>query len=82
MSFLKRLNHNSTFEKQVNELGGKMTLEEKIGQITQVKNNNLKQQHAGKYFIGSVFRVGGGYPLRNYLLSCTNQSMRGKIPRP
>lgn len=49
----------------VESLLQKMTLEEKIGQMTQVVNNSIKPGDIKKYFIGSVFSGGGGYPTPN-----------------
>lgn len=49
----------------VDSLLSKMTLEEKIGQMTQVLNSSVKTGDIQKYFIGSVFSGGGGYPTPN-----------------
>jgi beta-glucosidase len=42
-----------------------MTLEEKIGQITQVEKNSLRPEDVTRSFIGSVLSGGGGYPTPN-----------------
>ncbi len=43
----------------------RMTLEEKIGQMTQVEKNSLTPEAVQQYFIGSVLSGGGGYPADN-----------------
>jgi beta-glucosidase len=50
---------------QVDDLLACMTLEEKIGQMTQVEKNSLEPLAVKKYFIGSVLSGGGGYPAEN-----------------
>jgi beta-glucosidase len=42
-----------------------MTLEEKIGQMTQVEKNSLRPEDVTRSFIGSVLSGGGGYPTPN-----------------
>lgn len=42
-----------------------MTLEEKIGQMTQVEKNSLRPEAVTRSFIGSVLSGGGGYPTPN-----------------
>ena len=42
-----------------------MTLEEKIGQMTQVEKNSLPPGAVRQHFIGSVLSGGGGYPVNN-----------------
>jgi beta-glucosidase len=42
-----------------------MTLEEKIGQMTQVEKNSLTPEAVRQFFIGSVLSGGGGYPADN-----------------
>jgi beta-glucosidase len=54
-----------TFSERANELLARMTLEEKIGQMTQVEKNSLTPQVVKRYFIGSVLSGGGGYPTEN-----------------
>jgi beta-glucosidase len=39
-----------------------MTLEEKLGQMTQVEKNSLRPADVRQYWIGSVISGGGGYP--------------------
>ena len=49
-------------EDRVNDLLGRMTLAEKIGQMTQVEKNSLNSEVMTSQFIGSVLSGGGGYP--------------------
>jgi beta-glucosidase len=42
-----------------------MTLEEKVGQMTQVEKNSLRPEDVTRSFIGSVLSGGGGYPTPN-----------------
>ncbi len=50
---------------QVEGLLRQMTLQEKIGQITQVEKNSLSAEEAREHCIGSVLSGGGGYPAPN-----------------
>ena len=52
-------------EKRVDDLLKRMTLEEKIGQMTQVEKNSIKPGDITKYYIGSILSGGGGYPSEN-----------------
>lgn len=52
-------------EQQVQDLLAQMTLEEKIGQMTQVEKNAIDPAEVTQYFIGSVLSGGGGYPFEN-----------------
>jgi beta-glucosidase len=54
-----------TIPERVAELLARMTLEEKIGQMTQVEKNSLTPEAVKQYFIGSVLSGGGGYPAEN-----------------
>ncbi len=49
----------------IDELLSRMSLEEKIGQMTQVEKNSLTPETVQRYFIGSVLSGGGGYPAEN-----------------
>ncbi len=49
----------------VDGLLAQMTLEEKIGQMTQVEKNSIKPGDITRYFIGSILSGGGGYPASN-----------------
>jgi beta-glucosidase len=50
---------------KVAELLSRMTLDEKIGQMTQVEKNSLTPEAVRRFFIGSVLSGGGGYPADN-----------------
>jgi beta-glucosidase len=52
-------------EKRVEDLLRRMTLDEKIGQMTQVEKNNIKPGDITKYSIGSILSGGGGSPSEN-----------------
>ena len=47
---------------RVEDLLARMTLEEKIGQMTQVEKDSIKPGDITKYFIGSILSGGGGSP--------------------
>ena len=50
---------------RVGDLLDRMTLDEKIGQMTQVEKNSLNPDTVKQFFIGSVLSGGGGYPPEN-----------------
>ena len=52
-------------EARIEDLLSRMTLEEKIGQMTQVEKNSIKPGDIQKYFIGSILSGGGGSPTKN-----------------
>lgn len=52
-------------EARVEDLLARMTLDEKIGQMTQVEKNSIRPGDITKYFIGSVLSGGGGSPEEN-----------------
>jgi len=52
-------------EERINSLIKKMTIEEKIGQMTQVENKSISPEDVKNFFIGSVLSGGGGYPSIN-----------------
>ena len=52
-------------EARVEDLLGRMTLDEKIGQMTQVENNSIQPGDITKYYIGSILSGGGGSPEEN-----------------
>jgi len=52
-------------EARVQDLLARMTLEEKIGQMTQVEKNSLTPAEVTTYFLGSVLSGGGGSPTEN-----------------
>jgi beta-glucosidase len=54
-----------TNHSHVDDLIARMSLEEKIGQMTQVEKNSLTPEIVQRCFIGSVLSGGGGYPAEN-----------------
>jgi len=52
-------------EARVEDLLKRMTLDEKIGQMTQVEKNSIRSGDITKYFIGSILSGGGGSPAKN-----------------
>lgn len=52
-------------EERVDDLVARMTLAEKIGQMTQVEKNSIAPKDITGYAIGSVLSGGGGYPTPN-----------------
>src|SRR3989304_4616122 len=53
---------NRPLEVRIQDLLRRMTLEEKIGQMTQVEKNSLRPGDVTRYFIGSGLRGGGRAP--------------------
>lgn len=47
------------------DLLARMTLAEKIGQMTQVEKNSIAGPEVATYFVGSLLSGGGGYPIPN-----------------
>lgn len=56
---------SQTVEKRIEDLLSRMTLDEKIGQMTQVEKNSIKPGDITKYYIGSILSGGGGSPEEN-----------------
>ena len=52
-------------EVRVEDLLKRMTLDEKIGQMTQVEKNSIQPGDITKYYIGSILSGGGGSPVNN-----------------
>src|SRR4029453_5987995 len=52
-------------EARMEDLLKRMTLEEKIGQMTQVEKNSIAPGDITKYYIGSILSGGGGSPKEN-----------------
>lgn len=52
-------------EARVADLLSRMSLAEKIGQMTQIEKNSIAPEDVGAYFIGSVLSGGGGSPRPN-----------------
>ena len=53
------------FESRAADLVSRMTLEEKIGQMTQVEKDSIAPGDITEYFIGSILSGGGGAPDEN-----------------
>jgi len=53
------------FDPRVNELLARMTLEEKIGQMTQAERGSLRPGDIGSYYLGSILSGGGSGPAEN-----------------
>lgn len=51
-----------TAEARASDLLARMTLEEKIGQMTQVEKGSISPADVTRYHIGSILSGGGGYP--------------------
>ena len=56
---------SQSIEKRIEDLLSRMTLDEKIGQMTQVEKNSIKPGDITKYYIGSILSGGGGSPKEN-----------------
>jgi beta-glucosidase len=56
----------ASIEDRVEDLLARMSLLEKIGQMTQVEKNSLSPQDVARHSIGSVFSGGGGAPAENH----------------
>ncbi len=59
------LNPDLSIDERVADLLARMSLEEKIGQMTQIEKNSLTPEDVTEWFIGSVLSGGGGYPFPN-----------------
>jgi beta-glucosidase len=63
-------------EARVEDLLSRMTLEEKIGQMTQPENNSIPPADVKTFFIGSVLSGGGGISQDNSLQDWTDLAHR------
>lgn len=52
-------------QERARDLLARLSLEEKIGQMTLVEKNSIKPDEVRTYYIGAVLSGGGGYPPRN-----------------
>lgn len=57
------LNPDLPIEDRVADLLGRMSLEEKIGQMTLIEKGSITPQAVAEYYIGAVLSGGGGYPI-------------------
>ncbi|GAI17516.1 unnamed protein product, partial [marine sediment metagenome] len=55
----------AAIQDRVEDLLVRMTLAEKIGQMTLVEKNSIKDKDITDKFIGGLLSGGGGYPSRN-----------------
>src|SRR5690242_8450885 len=53
---------DTELEKRIDTLLSKMSLEEKVGQITQVEISNVTPDEVKQYHLGSVLNGGGAWP--------------------
>jgi beta-glucosidase len=58
-------NPEANIEDRVEDLLSRMTLAEKIGQMTQVEKGSIQSADITTRFIGSLLSGGGGYPTPN-----------------
>ena len=56
---------SQSIDVRVDDLLKRMTLDEKIGQMTQVEKGSIKPGDITKYYIGSILSGGGGLPAVN-----------------
>src|SRR6185503_11850250 len=56
------VNDDTQVERRVQELLSGMTLEEKVGQMTQPEITSITPAEVGQYHIGSVLNCGGAWP--------------------
>lgn len=55
-------NPELSIEERVNDLLARMTLEEKIGQMTLIEKDSIIPDAVSEYLVGAVLSGGGGYP--------------------
>ncbi len=63
--FLQYMDPEAAIQDRVEDLLVRMTLAEKIGQMTLVEKNSIKDKDITDKFIGGLLSGGGGYPSRN-----------------
>lgn len=59
------LDPSASIDARVEDLLARMSLAEKIGQMTLVEKNSIPPEDVATYFIGGVLSGGGGYPSPN-----------------
>ncbi|MEQ8676343.1 MAG: glycoside hydrolase family 3 N-terminal domain-containing protein [Aggregatilineales bacterium] len=62
---LPYLNPDLSVEERVEDLLSRMSLEEKIGQMTLIEKNSITPEQLTEYFVGAILSGGGGYPRPN-----------------
>lgn len=60
--YIKYKDSKQPLEVRIRDLMKRMTLQEKIGQMTQIEREVASREVINKYFIGSVLSGGGSYP--------------------
>ena len=81
---------NQPINVRVNDLLGRMTLEEKIGQMALVdKNSIIKTEDISKYYLGGILSGAGAKPEANtpkgwldYVSGIKNQSLKSRLSIP
>jgi beta-glucosidase len=56
------LDASRSVDERVAALLGEMTVDEKIGQMTQVEKNSIDPANSAAFYLGSILSGGGGYP--------------------
>ncbi len=59
------LDASLSVDERVAALLGQMTIDEKIGQMTQIEKNAIDATNAGAFGLGSILSGGGGFPTPN-----------------
>ncbi|XP_074282241.1 uncharacterized protein LOC141606812 [Silene latifolia] len=62
--YIKYKDPRQALNTRISDLMGRMTLEEKIGQMTQIERSVASTKVMNKYFIGSVLSGGGSVPAK------------------
>lgn len=79
------LNPSLPIEERIEDLLARMSIEEKIGQMTLVEKNSLTPEDVTTYFIGGVLSGGGGNPPINHpasWLEMVNGFQEGALATP
>jgi len=58
-------NPDLDIDERVSDLLDRMTLEEKIGQMTLIEKDSITPEELGAFHVGAILSGGGGYPERN-----------------